>query len=385
MRRILALAVVALILAGTRHAAPAGPAVATPSDVCGTCHRDIYRMWRTSAHARAMEGPVFLGAYRETEAGEGPGVARLCLGCHAPLFEANRDPGLELKVTWEGVSCEACHGLASVELSPSGARQVFDVGPVKRGPIRDAVSTAHETAYSELHTTALVCAGCHEFRNAEGTALITTYSEWQESSAARADRSCQACHMGLTRADVVDPKVQRVARSSVNLHEVPGGHSLDQLNKALAVAESAVREPDGLTMTVRLTNRGAGHAVPTGMPGRRVILAVAVRTSDGRSFDARRVYTKSFLDGSGRPVTRDAGFFLPGVRLESDSRIRPDEQRVEAFRFPVAPEATAHVTLRLHYEHTPTGGPADRTWLTFYTEERTYLPEPPAGRPERAP
>jgi hypothetical protein len=283
----------------------------------------------------------------------------------------NPDPTLSAQATWDGVSCDACHSLVSVELAPGGARQTFEPGPVKRGPLRDAVAVGHETAYSPLHTSALVCAGCHEFRNAEGTPIITTYSEWQESAAGKQGKTCQACHMVVTSADVVDPKVKRV-RGEVNLHQMPGGHSLAQLNRALGVAMDAAWQDGGLGVTVRLTNTGAGHAVPTGMPGRRVILALSVRSGDGRSFEERRVYTKSFRDAAGHMIIRDGEVFGPGVRLDSDSRVRPDEARIETFAFPVSPDAAARVNLKLHYEHVPTEGRENRTWLTFYTEERTY-------------
>jgi Cytochrome c554 and c-prime len=372
--RVIRAVAVATVLTAARLCWPAPPIEdgrVTPSVVCGTCHRDIYQMWRSSAHAGAMEDVVFFEAYQETAA-QDPATARLCLDCHAPLTRVQPDPTLAAQATWDGVSCDACHSLVSVELAAGGARQVFEPGIVKRGPIRDAVSMGHETLYSALHTSALVCAGCHEFQNREATPIITTYSEWQESAAGRAGKTCQVCHMTATRADVVDPKVKRVT-GEVNLHQMPGGHSLVQLNRALEVAMDAIWQGDGLELSVRLTNKGAGHAVPTGMPGRRVILAVSVRTSDGHSFVSRRVYTKTFHDGEGQVITRDGAVFAPGVRLGTDSRIKADEARTETFTVPVSPGASAHVDLKLHYEHVPTGGPENRTWLTFFTTERTYV------------
>lgn len=374
MRSIVAAGLAATLLA---LAAPTVPAAAiadgqiTPSVECGTCHRDIYETWRSSAHARAMESVVFLKAYRETEARDAA-TARLCLECHAPLTRVSPDPDLTRQATWDGVSCDSCHSLVSVELAAGGAKQTFDPGPVKRGPIRDAASAAHETEYSPLHATALVCAGCHEFHNAEGTPIITTYSEWLESAASRKGQPCQACHMALVRANVVDPKLKRATTDRVNVHDMPGGHSFTQLSKALGVSMSAVRPGDGLALTVRVRNKGGGHAVPTGMPGRRVILAVTVRTSDDKSFSAERVYTKAFHDAQGRPITHDGPVFAPGVRLESDSRLRPDEERMETFFFPVAAGASALVTAKLHYEHAPTGNGESRTWLTFYSAQRRF-------------
>lgn len=362
-------------------AALAGPALGAPvagqlsrSDWCGECHRDIYRMWRSSAHANSMEDSIFLDAFRSAEAGEGSAVARKCLKCHAPTIEVTGDVALKQRLTWEGVSCEVCHSLVAVDLSGLGPRLELDVGPVKRGPIPDAESMGHEVAYSELHATSLACAGCHEYVNPEGTPIITTFSEWRESHAAKEGATCQSCHMAKTRGAVVDPRVKRIKSAEVNLHEMPGGHSLEQLHKALGLAIDAHREGDTLVVDVGLVNKGAGHAVPTGMPGRRVILDVRCQTSQGQVAQEQRVYTKTFEDASGSTITRDGGYFTSGVQMVSDTRIRPRERRTESFRVPAPSSATAYLTVKLHYEHAPTGGGEGRTWLTFQSESRTLPP-----------
>jgi hypothetical protein len=172
----------------------------------------------------------------------------------------------------------------------------------------------------------------------------------------------------------VDPKVQRIPDAPVNLHEVPGSHSIEQLNRALAVAIEPRRSGAELALDVALTNRGAGHAVPTGMPSRRIVLGIKVRTSDGASFEEQRVYGETFTDASGQTIHEDGGYFAAGVRLASDTRIQSGEKRSESFRFPVAPQATAYVTLKLNYEHAPAGTEQNRTWITFYTMDRTVGP-----------
>jgi hypothetical protein len=370
----LAVLATALIAALTFGAEP------TSSHICGDCHRDIYRMWLESSHATALENPVFMDVLRETQDREGEDVRRTCLGCHAPLVQVTGDYQLAQRVTWEGANCEYCHSIVEVDDSKRPPDVRIEIGAVKRGPILNASSTGHEVAYSELHDSARVCAPCHEWTNPEGTAIMTTYSEWQKSQAAADGLSCQSCHMGLTRANVVDPRVKRVAHAEVNLHKVPGGHSLEQLHRALAVFISPHREGSNLALEVRLTNKGAGHAVPTGMPGRRVILDVTVETSGGQSFSERRVYEKKFAGAGGEPITRDSRFFARGVTMLSDTRIQPDEKRTEEFRFPVPPSATAYITVKLHYEHAPRGTAEDRTWLTFLSEKRVVRPkEKPPG------
>jgi Cytochrome c554 and c-prime len=330
-------------------------------------------------HSQALEDNVFQDAYHETSASQGEAVSRVCLRCHAPLTQVNQDFKLAEKVTWEGVTCDVCHSLVSVEVTGGSARQVLDIGAVKRGPIRDASSDAHEVQYSELHTTSLVCAGCHEYANAAGTPLMSTYEEWQHSSAATEKRTCLSCHMSRTKGNVVDPRIARVAQAEVNVHEVPGGHSLQQLHTALGVSIEPRRDGDSLQVDVRLTNKGAGHCVPTGMPGRRVILELEARDSKGHVFTQSRRYGMIFADARGDTIRRDSGYFAPEVHLLADTRLRPDERRTESFRFPIALDTAAYLSLKLHYEHAPLGSPENRTLLTFYSETRT-VPAAPAGR-----
>jgi hypothetical protein len=267
-----------------------------------------------------------------------------------------------------------------VTQSATGAKQIFDPGPVKRGPIPDAASTAHEVAYSELHTQSIVCAGCHEYVNSEGMSIMSTYSEWLGSSEAQGGRTCQDCHMGRVAANVVDPRVARVQTAEVNLHEVPGGHSLDQLHKALRFAVDTSRRGDSVEVAVTIVNKGAGHAVPTGMPGRRVYLDVQLKTGAGQHFEEQRLYARSYVDANGAPIVRDAAFFAKGVKLASDSSIQAGERRVERFRWPVAAQTEAFLSLKLRYEHAPTGGEEGRTSLTFLSEERMIRAAAGTGR-----
>ena len=374
MTRRLTATLAALALSGDVPTAAA--ARVASSEQCGRCHQVIFETWSDSAHATSLESP-FLDAYLDMQEGGQAEASRVCLSCHAPIIDLNGDDKLELRVTWEGINCEVCHSLVAVDLSGKGPRKVLEPGPVKRGPIRDAVETpAHEVAYSELHTQSLACAWCHEYVNPEGTPILTTYSEWQASSAAERGLTCQGCHMGETGTQAADPRTEREAAARVNLHQVPGGHSLEQLHRAFSVGLAPRRDGGDVVIEVQLRNRGAGHAVPTGMPGRRVTLDVEVRTADGGQFEAHEVYGKFFLDAAGTRITRDSGYFARGVKLDSDNRIAPDETRTEVFRFPVSPSATAYIDVRLQYEHSPMGGEEGRTRITFLSEKRTLVGKP---------
>jgi len=325
-----------------------------------------------------MEGAVFLTALQNAAENEGAEVARACLGCHAPLAETIRDTELTSKLAWEGVGCDVCHSVAAVDASGPNPRMVFDLGGPKRGPIRDAESSAHGVEYSDLHESSLICLGCHEYTNPQGDAILSTYSEWKASTAAAAGKNCQDCHMARTEANVVDPSVKRVTGVPVNLHEMPGGHSLGLLTGALRATVGFERRGDDLAVSVKIGNKGAGHAVPTGMPGRRLILAVTVRTKSA-TFEEKRVYTKLFADAAGDTITRDGGCFAPGARLLADTRLQSGEQRTESFAFRVPASESASISMKVHYEHSPTGRPEDRTWLTVLSEDRLVRPAPAIG------
>src|SRR3989337_2349094 len=106
MRKLVVLAVFA---AGYAHGAQLRPF--SSAEVCGRCHRAILESWKQSAHARAMESPVFQDALDAAVADFGAGVRRTCLNCHSPIAVHTGDLALQQKVSWEGVTCDYCHSI----------------------------------------------------------------------------------------------------------------------------------------------------------------------------------------------------------------------------------------------------------------------------------
>lgn len=359
----------AALLAVTLTGSAAAQEAFTSSEKCGACHRDIHRGWQASIHAHALDDPVFQQALQTAgpELG-GPG-RQLCLACHAPLAAVTGDRDLKNHLTWEGVTCDFCHSIAEVTLGDPRTAYRLIPGAVERGPIPNAGTEGHGVAFSPLFGDALLCAGCHEFRPATGAPVLTTYSEWQNSPYAAEGVTCQSCHMGLARADVVDPKVKRMAASVVNLHEMPGGHSLDQLLSALRVNVETERTADSLVVRVVLTNVGAGHAMPTGFPSRHVVLEARVTTPSGE-LAGERVYARTILDAAGRPIVRDDEVMRTPSTTVQDTRLAPRETRTERLSFPVPGAVSASVTVRLRYLHAPLGAGAPTTDQVFYSERR---------------
>ena len=341
------------------------------SEQCGACHRDIHAAWKQSIHARSLEDPIFLDSLRQLSA-EG-GDVRLCLDCHAPLVRSSRDFTLEKKLSWEGVTCDYCHSIA--EIAPGTIpKPKLQVGATKFGPIPDVASSAHETAYRQLFKESELCAGCHEYVAPSGVPILSTYSEWKASPQASEGKTCQTCHMSEVKANVVDPRVKRTAGATVNLHGMPGGHSIEQLNRALSVRARPTRTGDKIELRVEINNRGAGHTVPTGSAARQITLEVRVDTNQGKEEHQSRVYQLVLTDAEGKPLLRDRDLFARAARLQSDTRLKPREIREERFVFDVGSQALANIKLRLVYRHTAQPEPDEPPAAQVFFSQSWTLP-----------
>jgi hypothetical protein len=345
------------------------------SERCGRCHETIYETWKSSLHAESLSNDNFLRAFRDTQEAEGQELASLCLRCHAPILEINHDDDLVYHLTWDGVNCDICHSLSAVKKTKTGFDPVFELENGKFGPFEDSSDDAHEVRYSPLHTSSELCAWCHEYSNKDGTPILATWSEWKKSKAAEAGQTCQSCHMGEVSGDAVDPRLDRDPAASINLHTARGGHSLEQLHKAVAITLQPERKGASIEVAVLVKNKGAGHAVPTGMPGRRVILDLQLRVVGGEVFEETRVYGKVFETESGSEIRLDREYFKPGIKLRSDTTLQPDELRTERFRFPVPGKSTAILKVRMYYEHTQSGSDQSVERINFFSEKRTLGPK----------
>jgi hypothetical protein len=256
----------------------------------------------------------------------------------------------------------------------TGFEPVLKPGDVKYGPFDDAVADAHGVQGTEVHTRSELCAWCHQYTNPEGTPILATYSEWKESKAAEEGQTCQSCHMGEASASATDPRLDRDPNAKINLHTSPGAHSLEQLHKALSVSLRPRRDGDNLDVEVEINNKGAGHAVPTGMPGRRVIMTTELRVVGGETYEATRVFGKTLENAAGDVITRDRDYFVPGVKLKSDTTIQADERRKVLFHYKVPARATAILNLKLFYEHTYSGAVGEKDRINFLSQKRTIRP-----------
>jgi hypothetical protein len=102
-----------------------------------------------------------------------------------------------------------------------------------------------------------------------------------------------------------------------------------------------------------VANVGSGHCIPTGLPTRRLVLEVLLLV-DGRDvqrFD--RTYQRTLLDSQGNLITDDHATILHAHKLLADTRLRPDERRLERFVAQVPTQGRLGVEVHLDYIYQP--------------------------------
>ena len=282
-------------------------------------------------------GPGFL-----LDSPEEPGN---CAACHAPA--APDLSQLEGEAV-NGVFCQFCHSVSAARTpyaeTTAGVHAVTLLRPPPSehlfiGPFDDV--TGRDT-FSPVQASSRQCAACHS-GGWWGVPAYTSFDEWQASAYAAAGVQCQDCHMpALGSAD--DPPVRVVSacapnelRSStfaksrtsesrtselgciiqscidchitgktadrdpttasplipprnpatLSNHKMRGADDPDFLRGAVTLVLTATRGADGVLAEVALTNRGAGHSIPTDGWTRSLLLLVEAFDSDGALLDYR--------------------------------------------------------------------------------------------------
>lgn len=321
----------------------------TSSQDCQECHEEIYNHWKNAMHSMSIEDPIFKASYLESYFNTEGEAKFHCLRCHAPVTLINNDYDLKEEITKEGVSCDFCHSVKKVDLNNKASPFEIEVGEIKWGPLSDADSPAHKTEPSPLFKSSELCAGCHEFGTDKGIPILGTYSEWKASPYAEEGIHCQNCHMPLITGEIVKPKIKSTKQKKINLHAISASHSTEQLRKALKVEiKNIQKEEDIIEVVVGVTNVGSGHMVPTGVPSRKLILLVELRTPN-EYFTQQRIYQKIMLDESGKDIKKECEVFLKAARISFDNRIRPRETRTERFAFAKPKNKKMTITARIEY------------------------------------
>ncbi len=257
--------------------------------------------------AKSWKNPVFQAFLADAKAQLGDSVLPGCITCHAPAAAVTADYKFEADVSREGVACNFCHNVSAVDPSPKPGSYTFEASDplLMRGPYRDSDPGAvHGFVYSEIHTKSEFCAACHEHSShgGAGVAIEATYTNWKAGAAA-GGRQCQDCHMPAYSGQAA-PKISKMNREKINAHTFAAAHTPGVLDSVASLTASV----ENGRLKLRVANRGAGHALPGGGGGMRLIdLTVTFFGAAGESLstDDVQTYGIRYADAKGKsPVPK---------------------------------------------------------------------------------
>lgn len=343
-------------------------------EVCRGCHPEMFEQWQGTMHSIAFTDPLYLAEAELAGEEAGSEVENFCHTCHGPVAVLRGQVnGYKMadSVAKRGVFCDFCHTVEAHKKIGNG-RYVPDPGIVKRGPFKDSVSPYHDTAYSELHTKSEFCGICHNVNHpANGLPIEATFTEWKKSPYAKAGIQCPDCHMTPTpgpvksnpgRAAITGPK-----RSLIYTHNFVGGNVfmttfLKAPEKAKlaeerlkAAASLRIKSPSSFArgksnkLEVVVTNKGAGHYLPTGLTEvREVWLYVVMKDSRGNivfesgaldregalDYENTSVFRTVLGDKKGQPTAK----VWEAESILEDHRVPPKKSLTEVYAVRIPPD-----------------------------------------------
>ncbi|MFP4596905.1 MAG: multiheme c-type cytochrome [Persicimonas sp.] len=289
------------------------------AETCGACHTEIYEEWKLSTHRRAwLDDAQFQAELAKSRSADNPDsdddVGWMCVNCHTPMMnqldrlvvgleggnEQDDDigqpvyvdnPEFDETMQNEAITCATCHVRDGIVYGPFGD-----------------TDAPHPTAKDPNLLGEQNCTQCHqaqaEWPERNLGCYFTTGDEWEGSTHAQTDQTCQSCHMPeVTRklAKGFDRPERKTRRhwfgGSLIAKHPKFKKELDPLRKVYGTGiEIELIEPDGefdqsstrcepdqacRRLWVRLTNENAGHNFPTGDPERHADIDVVARSDGG--------------------------------------------------------------------------------------------------------
>ena len=352
-------------------ATPIPPLGSLGARSCGSCHVANYREWRTTIHSRAWTDSYFQTDWRVE------GRKQICLECHTPLATQQRyrvlgyhwgdrwdpvlavNPAFEPALRRQGVTCAACHVRHGVVYGPFA--KVDAPHPVARwnndneACIRcHVVNNRHHDVFYRLPPCGTVKEIAHTRRRfrLEGRAIQTLlpalasqssvgtqgHRKGQQargappatgndgygvtmSAGALAALNCVQCHMPSVNRPLVPGGKIRPSRR----HLWRGGHDPRMVRNALSIsfAQLAVAPSGRERYALTITNIGAEHYIPTGVPDRHLTVELRVLGSRGHTLKSQ-VFTLE------RSV-----LWRPFIIELHDTRLRPLEPRTYDIGFSI--------------------------------------------------
>ncbi|MDD3475667.1 MAG: multiheme c-type cytochrome [Sulfurimonas sp.] len=418
----------------------------TSSTKCKSCHSEIFKQWSNSNHKHMVgSNPYYMVMETLAGEVEGEGFRKWCMSCHNPsaLLNGHEKTTHDMEGNFlrdeifekdgqgliadfkeqdnfrleEGVSCVTCHritdasskGNASYTLTLERKKYAFEDSKAPLGhwfseKLINSNPDEHKKSYMDpLYKESRYCASCHdEFHPKNGIAIVSTFKEWEKSEFNNPKdkskhKTCIDCHMTNLKDGKLSPLRGTstdggVIKEDVKVHYFSGSNHFlaglkDKKNEEQTIEllkSSAKLDVDvkDNTLSVGVTNVGAGHHLPTGVADfRELWLDVSVKDrddklvfssgklkEDGNIEDDSRVFQKVFGDENGEPVGL---LFWRYKILLKDTRIPSKQRRVESFALSKSVKYPLSVEVKLNFRIYP-------QWTTDAVKKAfPTLPNPP--------
>ncbi len=261
----------------------------TSPNGCAECHACITQQWKRSAHAQSWVDPQYVADTEDRQASE-------CLPCHAPkpVLEQKgiAKPVLRQRNRHHGVDCVTCHKRGGAYAGPYSNRH---------GP--------HPTVVDRRLTTAAVCETCHEIEAQERTDYYIPSLDLGQK-----EKNCCDCHRPAYHDRLTEGHVLSLIHPKRRVRDHSFPVWTERVTKgALEVNRITANSMDGgqTEVTVTLTNRGAGHLMPTGEFGHRELrIQVELLNAEGQSLGQgnHSIFAK---DESGLVPGEETPFSIP--------------------------------------------------------------------------
>lgn len=343
----------------------ADPMAFPPAQSCA-CHGDLVQQWSKSMHSQALTDPIYQAKLAQAQEATDGKIGEFCDTCHGPAATMTGEMaagGTLSPGAADAIGCSFCHQITGIGDEVANTSQLLTLDGVRRAQLKDP-QAPHPAAFSEFHSSAELCGGCHNVNHpVNGMHLEATYSEWKASPYAAEGVTCQDCHMS-EGAGVVGPSTGQAAMGGPqrdNIYrmsfvganvELSDSAAAEAMLKSAATVEIEAPEivPTGeeASATVTVTNVGAGHYLPTGLTEvREMWLEVVFEDAEGAKTPlAERRFGTILQDDEGNFPAE----LWAATSIKSDDRIPPRESVSEPFSVALPEGADkGTVTAALYY------------------------------------
>jgi len=289
------------------------------SKECGSCHQDHYKEWSTSTHSMAWKDLQFQAEIAKESS------PYMCINCHIPLENQqeyiitgledgdlykpvrHKNPNFDSELQQEGINCASCHVRDGAILSMSVSN---------RAP--------HKSVEDKVHLSENLCIKCHNAVAVVTPELVCTFEtgdEWKAGPYAET-KNCKTCHMPEIDRAIAPGAPETTSRMHYFMGSgIPKLHGLkperlDGLHYELIGVKDVYSYKDSISFKTIVTNKFAGHRVPTGDPERFIITKLSVYDLSNSSC----VAVDSFRIG-------ERWEWYPVAKKVGDNNLNPGESR----------------------------------------------------------